>query len=174
MGHVKHRDCSHALEEDAPKVWGHGSNSKWVKGATERQTPWSGGFIKKAGRKICGGIQYILWRNSRGSIKQKLNHLWTLKMMTMASLIVDIILLPLPLSSNASLWCECMARHHKLPCHTMRSVDWVHFIDLPSPPRHHTLSSPHSPPPSCHLPCCSSPPSLAYIIARCILLAAIT
>ena len=32
MRHIKHMDCSHALEEDAPKVWGHGSNSKWVRG----------------------------------------------------------------------------------------------------------------------------------------------
>ncbi len=43
MRHIKHMDCSHALEKDAPKVWGHGSKSKWVKGATERRTPWSGG-----------------------------------------------------------------------------------------------------------------------------------
>ena len=46
MRHIKHMDCSHALEEDAPKVWGHGSNSKWVKRALNRRTSWSGGDHK--------------------------------------------------------------------------------------------------------------------------------
>jgi hypothetical protein len=69
MRHEKHRDCSHALEIDAPRVWGHDSNSKWVKGAMERRTPWSRGFIKKAGTKIYVGIQYSLQQNSRGGGK---------------------------------------------------------------------------------------------------------
>ena len=51
MRHEKHRDCSHALEEDAPKAWGPGSYSKWVKGATERRTPWSGGVHRNGGNK---------------------------------------------------------------------------------------------------------------------------
>ena len=69
MRHEKHRDCSHALEEDAPKAWGPGSYSKWVKGATERRTPWSGGVIETAGTKKYAGIKYSLRRNSRGGGK---------------------------------------------------------------------------------------------------------
>ena len=41
MGHKKHENCSHVLEEDAPKVLGHGSISEWAIMATERRTPWS-------------------------------------------------------------------------------------------------------------------------------------
>ena len=42
VGHKKHENCSHALEEDAPKVLGHGSIPEWAIMATERRTPWSG------------------------------------------------------------------------------------------------------------------------------------
>jgi len=41
----------HTLEEDAPKVLGHSSNSKWVMGATERRTPLSGGVHKNCGNE---------------------------------------------------------------------------------------------------------------------------
>ena len=46
-GHKKHEHCSNALEEDAPKVLGHGSISEWAVMATERRTPWSGGVPAK-------------------------------------------------------------------------------------------------------------------------------
>ena len=47
VGHIKHEHCSHALEEDAPKVLGRGSISEWAVMATERRTPWSGGVPAK-------------------------------------------------------------------------------------------------------------------------------
>ena len=47
VGHKKHEHCSHALEEDAPKVLGHGFIFKWAAVATERRTPWSGGYLQK-------------------------------------------------------------------------------------------------------------------------------
>jgi hypothetical protein len=47
VGHKKHEHCSHALEEDAPKVLGHGSNSEWAVMATERRTQWSRGVPVK-------------------------------------------------------------------------------------------------------------------------------
>jgi hypothetical protein len=52
---------SHVLEDDAPKVLGHGSISKWAIMATERQIPWSGGgtYTEIVGTKINVGIQYI-------------------------------------------------------------------------------------------------------------------
>jgi len=54
MGRNKHGHCSHALKEDAPKVLGHGSISKWATVATERGTPWSRGYLKNGGRKNIG------------------------------------------------------------------------------------------------------------------------
>ena len=57
MGHKKDEHCSHALEEDGPKVLGHGFISEWAVMATEHQKPWSGGFLQN------GGIE-ILPRNS--------------------------------------------------------------------------------------------------------------
>jgi hypothetical protein len=47
VGHKKHEHCSHALEEDAPKVLGLGSISEWADMATERRTPWSGSVPAK-------------------------------------------------------------------------------------------------------------------------------
>jgi len=35
VGHKKHEHCSHALEEDAPKVLGRGSISEWAIMATD-------------------------------------------------------------------------------------------------------------------------------------------
>ena len=58
VGHKKHEHCSHALEEDAPKVLGHGSISEWAVMATEHRTPWSGG--ETAGTKFYLGIRYSL------------------------------------------------------------------------------------------------------------------
>ena len=49
VGHKKHE---HALEEDAPKVLGHGSISEWAVMATERWTPWSGGYLRNSGTEI--------------------------------------------------------------------------------------------------------------------------
>jgi hypothetical protein len=42
MGRKKHGHCSHAPKEDAPKVLGRGSISKWAVVATDRRTPWFG------------------------------------------------------------------------------------------------------------------------------------
>jgi len=65
--HKYHGNCSHALEEDAPKVLGHGPILKWAIVATERRTPWSGRVPSEmAGLKFNVGIQYILPRNSMG------------------------------------------------------------------------------------------------------------
>ena len=67
VGHKKHEHCSHALEEDAPKVLGHGSISEWAIMATERRTPWfGGGTCKTAGTKFYLGIRYSVCRNSKG------------------------------------------------------------------------------------------------------------
>ncbi len=52
VGHKKHEHCSHALEEDAPKVLGRGSISEWAVMATERRTPWSGGYLRNGGNEI--------------------------------------------------------------------------------------------------------------------------
>ena len=52
MGHKKHEHCSRALEEDAPKVLGHGSISEWAFMAAERRTPWSGWYLRNGGNKI--------------------------------------------------------------------------------------------------------------------------
>jgi hypothetical protein len=101
MRHIKHMDCSHALEEDAPKVWGHGTNSKWVKRATERRTPWSGGVHKNAGRKHYVGIQYIIQRNSNGGSKNQLNHL--LLTATLPPPFLPLILSTLPLLLSLAL-----------------------------------------------------------------------
>ncbi len=38
MGHKKYEHCSHALEEDVPKVLGHGPISEWAVMATEHWT----------------------------------------------------------------------------------------------------------------------------------------
>ncbi len=47
MGCKKHGHCSHTLKENAPKVLGHGSISKWAIVATEWRTQWSGGYLQK-------------------------------------------------------------------------------------------------------------------------------
>ena len=47
MRHKNHGNCSHALEEDALKVLGHGFIFKWATVATERRTPWSWGVPQK-------------------------------------------------------------------------------------------------------------------------------
>ena len=54
VGHKKHEHCFHALEEDAPKVLGHGSISEWAVMATdtEHRTPWSGGYLRNGGNEI--------------------------------------------------------------------------------------------------------------------------
>jgi hypothetical protein len=52
VGHKKHEHCSHTLEEEAPKVLGHGSISEWAIMATERRTPWSGGYLQNGGNEI--------------------------------------------------------------------------------------------------------------------------
>jgi hypothetical protein len=53
MGRKNHGHCSHALKEDAPKLLGHDSISKWNVVATERRTPWSGGgYLRNGGNKI--------------------------------------------------------------------------------------------------------------------------
>jgi len=54
MEHKKHRNCYHTPVEDAPKILGHGSKSKWAVGATtERRPSWSwGGYLRNGGNKI--------------------------------------------------------------------------------------------------------------------------
>ena len=67
VGHRKHEHCSHALEEDAPKVLGHDSISEWAIMATERlDTMVWGRTCKTAGTKFYLGIRYSLCRNSKG------------------------------------------------------------------------------------------------------------
>ena len=66
MRHKNHGNWPHALEEDAPKVLGHGFILKWAVAATERRTPWSGGTSEMAGKKLYIGNQYIVRRNSTG------------------------------------------------------------------------------------------------------------
>jgi hypothetical protein len=65
VGHKKHEHCSHALEEDAPKVLGHGSISEWAVMATERWTPWYGGgsTCEMVGTKFYLGTMYSLQFN---------------------------------------------------------------------------------------------------------------
>jgi len=56
MGHKKHGHCPYAQMEDAPKVLGNASISKWAVGATtERQISWLGGSHKNGGNKILLG-----------------------------------------------------------------------------------------------------------------------
>ena len=66
MGRKKYGHCSRALEEDAPKVLGHGSIFKWAVAASEWRTPWSVGVPAKWREKMYVGNQYILHRNSTG------------------------------------------------------------------------------------------------------------
>ena len=68
MRHTNHGYYSHAIDEDAPKVLGHGSILKWAVAATERRTPWSGVFFQNGGNKKYVGIQ-------KWGVKQQLNHL---------------------------------------------------------------------------------------------------
>ena len=86
MRHKNHGNCSHALEEDAPKVLGHGFVLKWAVAATERRTPWSGGYQKKWREKMYIGNQYIVRRNSTGGGIANYFNLYQLKMKRMASL----------------------------------------------------------------------------------------
>ena len=109
MRHEKHRDCSHALEEDAPKAWGHGSYSKWVKGATERRTPWSGGVHRNGGNKKITqelGTAYVGIQGE--GVKQQFNHINSMKDKTMVLLccclaVVATISLPPPSSPSSPL-----------------------------------------------------------------------
>ncbi len=70
MRHKKHDNHSHALEEDAPEVLGHGSISKWAIVVTERCTADSM-VVRRDTKEMVGikfniGIQYSLHMNSVG------------------------------------------------------------------------------------------------------------
>jgi hypothetical protein len=75
MRHKNHGYYSHAIDEDAPKVLGHDSILKWAVVATERRTPWLGGYLRNGEKKCTVGIKYILHRNSTGGGKQLLIYL---------------------------------------------------------------------------------------------------
>ena len=63
-GSIKHGHCSHALEEDAPKVLGHDSISKWAIWArTERQTLC---YLQNGGTEFYVGIRSFLQRHWMG------------------------------------------------------------------------------------------------------------
>lgn len=49
MRHEKHGDCPNALEEDAPKVSGHGPMSMWTVGATKAVDTMVRGCSKNGG-----------------------------------------------------------------------------------------------------------------------------
>ena len=52
VGHKKHEHCFHALEEDAPKVFGHGSISEWAGMATEHGHHGLGWYLRNGGNEI--------------------------------------------------------------------------------------------------------------------------
>ncbi len=123
----KHRDCSHASEEDAPKEWGHGSYSKWVKGATERRTPWSGGVHRNCGNKKITqelGTAYVGIQGE--GVKQQFNHINSMKDKTMILLCCCLVVV-----ATISLLATV--------------VDLI-VVLLRRRPRPHTSSSPSPPP----------------------------